>query len=153
MTPEDFLNQVVTTNVVKLGENRGSLRYAVNAILSLDAFAGILFTDLQLRSRAPCSTDIGFREILAAESAEFRLVRDAAFALKHGELVGKLPRLVRAAKQVAAHDGGYDPSAFSSGFDTEKVVWIDADERQPADAVALAVLVLLQKLPARYTRT
>jgi hypothetical protein len=126
MTPEDFLNQVVTTNVVKLGENRGSLRYAVNAILSLDAFAGILFTDLQLRSRAPCSTDIGFREILAAESAEFRL---------------------------AAHDGGYDPSAFSSGFDTEKVVWIDADERQPADAVALAVLVLLQTLPARYTRT
>jgi hypothetical protein len=153
MTPEDFLDQVVTTNVVKLGENRGSLRHAVNAILSLDAFAGILFADVQLKGRAQCREDIEFREMLAVESPEFRLVRDAAFALKHGELIGKLPRLVRAAKQVAAHDGGFDPSAFNSGFDTEKVVWIDADERQPADAVALAVLVLLQKLPARYART
>ena len=58
MTPEDFLDQVVTTNVVKLGENRGSLRHAVNAILSLDAFAGILFADVQLKGRAPCREDI-----------------------------------------------------------------------------------------------
>jgi hypothetical protein len=150
MTPEDFLDQVVTTNVVKSGENRGSLRHAVNAILSLDAFAGILFADVQLKGRAPCRDDIEFREMLAVESLEFRLVRDAAFALKHGELVGKSPRLVREAKQVAAHDGGYDPTAFSNGFNTEKVIWIDAAKRQPADVIALAVHVSFQKLPARY---
>lgn len=151
MTPLDFLDKVVTTNVVELGENRGSLRCAVNAILAIDAFVGILFQSLKSSGRAPCSTDIEFREMLAGESSDFRIVRDAAFSLKHGELVGKVSRLVRMAEQVAERDGGFDPSDFDcSTFETEKVVWIEAAEPCPVDRVALATWNLLQGLPARY---
>jgi hypothetical protein len=52
MTPTDFLDNVVTRNVVHLGEARGSMRRAVNALLTLDAFGGILFAHLESLGRS-----------------------------------------------------------------------------------------------------
>jgi hypothetical protein len=86
MTPTDFLDNVVTRNVVHLGEARGSMRRAVNALLTLDAFARILFAHLESLGRSQWADDSKFREFLAEECPEFRIVRDAAFALKRGAL-------------------------------------------------------------------
>jgi hypothetical protein len=149
MTPEDFLDKVVTENVVRLCDNRGSLRHAVNALFVLDAFAGILFASVKGTDHAPCTTDAEFREILARECSEFCIVRDAAFSLKHGELSrGRTPRLVRKAAQVQEHGGGSnDPNAI------EPVVWIEAEEpMEPiaVDVLAHATLTFFQGLPARY---
>jgi hypothetical protein len=70
MTPTDFLDNVVTRNVVHLGEARGSMRRAVNALLTLDAFAGILFAHLESLGRSRWADDSKFREFLAEECPE-----------------------------------------------------------------------------------
>jgi hypothetical protein len=154
MTPADFLDNVVTTNVVHLGENRGNMSCAVNALLTLDAFTGILFAHLAKLDRAPSTKDIEFRDLLADECREFRIVRDAAFALKHGELTGKKARLVERADQVVSYSGAWDEAVFDrSAFDTGSVIWIETNDpagSTPADVAALAVLNYFQTLIGRF---
>jgi hypothetical protein len=129
MTPDDFLDNVVTRNVIHLGEVRGSYRRAVNALLTLDAFVGILFAHLRDLNIAPTSDDLEFRDLLARESYDFKIVRDAAFALKHGELTGRKVRLVRKANQVIAHSGAFDEATFDgSTFDAGPVIWIETTD-------------------------
>ena len=108
MTPDHFLGEIVTANVLQLSENRGNMTCAVNALLTLDAFTGILFAHLANLKRSPFKDDIEFRDVLCHECSEFRIVRDAAFALKHGELTAKKPRLVQRADQVVSYSGAFD---------------------------------------------
>lgn len=154
MKPADFLDKVVTTNVVHLGENRGKMSCAVNALLTLDAFAGVLFAHLVKLDSAPSKDDSEFRDLLSRECSEFRVVRDAAFALKHGELTGKKPRLVERADQVVSYSGAFDEAVFDrSAFDTESVIWIettDPSDATPVDVAALAVLNYFQTLIGRF---
>ena len=156
MTPADFLDNVVAPNAVHLGEDRGSMRRAVNALLTLDAFAGILFAHLKGLGRSRWADDSKFRDFLAEECPEFRIVRDAAFALKHGALTDpkKQPRLVQRAGQVVSYSGAWDEAVFDrSAFDTESVIWIEANdpsESTSADVAALAVLNYFQTLIERY---
>jgi hypothetical protein len=71
-------------------------------------------------------------------------MRDAAFALKHGELRGKKPRLVQRAAQVTSYSGAFDEAVFDrSAFDTEAVVWIEGNDpahSRRADELTRAVL-------------
>jgi hypothetical protein len=154
MTPNDFLDDVVTRNVAHLGEVRGSYRRAVNALLTLDAFAGILFAHLKDLNFAPTSDDLEFRDLLARESYDFKIVRDAAFVLKHGELMGKRPRLVRKANRVLAHPGAFGGPTFDrSTFDADPVIWIettDPNTSLQADVTALSVLNYFQTLIGRF---
>jgi hypothetical protein len=156
MTPDDFLDIVVTRNVVHLGEVRGSYRRAVNALLTLDAFAGILFAHLKGLNVAPTSDDLEFRDLLARESYNFKIVRDAAFALKHGELTGRRARLVRKANQIMAHPGTFDEATFDrSTFDTGPVIWIettDPNSSLPADVATLSVLNYFRTRCLRFER-
>jgi hypothetical protein len=156
MTPGDFLDIVATKNVVHLSEVRGSYRRAVNAILTLDAFAGILFAYLKDLNVAPTSDDLEFRDLLAGESYNFKLVRDAAFALRHRDLTRTRARLVRKANQVGAHSGAFDRATFDrSKFDTGPVIWIettDPNSSLPADVAALSVLNYFQALCLRFER-
>jgi hypothetical protein len=111
MTPADFLNEIVIPNVAALSDNVGDLRLAVNAVLTLDALAGVIHADLCKRGlEAP--DDAAFRDTLAARHVEYGLVRDAAFALKHGELRGKKPRLVQRAEQVTPYSATWDQAVW-----------------------------------------
>jgi hypothetical protein len=92
MKPEDFLDNIVTTNVVHLSQNRGDMRCAVNALLTSRRVRGDLVCALD-QAKHPSKGDIEFRDLLSDECLSFRIVRDTAFALKHGELTAKKPRL------------------------------------------------------------
>ena len=111
MTPAEFLDNIVTPNVAQLGENRGDMRCAVNALLTLDAFAGILFAHLKGLGRSHWVDDSKFRDFIADESPNFRIVRDAPFALEHGELTGKKPDLWRE-RTIASYSGVFDEAVF-----------------------------------------
>jgi hypothetical protein len=156
MMPVDFLDNVVTRNVVHLGEARGSMRRAVNALLTLDAFAGVLFAHLESLGRLRWANDSKFREFLSEECPEFRIVRDAAFALKDGALTDpkKQPRFVKKADQVVSDSGAWDEAVQDrSAFDTKSVIWIettDSSSSMPADIVTLAVLNYFETLIGRF---
>jgi hypothetical protein len=146
MTPAAFLKDVVTPNVDAIDEHVGDVRLAVNAILSLDALVGIIHADLHERG-LETGDDAAFRDRLAAQHLDYGVVRDAAFALKHGELRHKTPRLVQRAEQITSYSGAWDEAVFDrSAFDTEAVVWIEAndpDHSRRADRVTRAVLDIL----------
>lgn len=153
MHPEDFLDSVVTTNVVAIGNNRGSRVHAVNALLTLDAFAGILFAHLQTNDCAPCKNDAALREIFANECPAYQIVRDAAFAIKHGALHGKTPRLVSKADQIVPASAAWDEALWDrSTWDEPLVMWIDAsdDRSMPVDVAALDTLSYFQSQIYRW---
>jgi hypothetical protein len=96
------------------------------------------------------------REFLAEECAEFRIVRDAAFALKDGALTDpkKQPRFVKKADQLVSDSGAWDEAVQDrSAFDTKSVIWIettDSPGSTPADIVMLAVLNYFETLIGRF---
>jgi len=92
---------------------------------------------------------------MAAEIAEFRLVRECRICLKHGELFSEIAAAGQSTKPFAAHDAGYDPSRpFRMGLIRRTFpVGLTLRARQPADAVAFGpVRVLLGTFPAGTTR-
>ncbi|MBR0733488.1 hypothetical protein JQ595_32555 [Bradyrhizobium japonicum] len=145
MTPADIFNNVAAPNVAAQGGDVGDIRLAVNAILSLDALMGVIHAD-RYRRGLETGDDIVFRNKLAAQHFEIRLVRDAAFALKHGEL-RPAARLVQRAEQIKPV-GAFDSAVFDPAvFDTKKRVWIEANDAQHtrlADVVRRDVLGVLQ---------
>jgi hypothetical protein len=149
VTPAEFRKNVATPNADALGNNFGDMCLAVNAILALDALVGIIHADRHQRG-LESADDIAFRDKLAAKHVEYALVRDAAFALKHGELRGKKPRLVQRADQVTSYGGAFDEAIFDrSAFDTEAVIWIEANDpahSRRADTVTRAVLDILETI-------
>jgi hypothetical protein len=67
--------------------------------------------------------------------------------LKHGHLEDKKARLVQRAEQVTSYSGAFDEAIFDrSAFDTEAVIWIEANDpalSRRADQIARAVLDIL----------
>jgi hypothetical protein len=143
LTPAEFLSDVVTPNVDALRNDAGDLRLAANAILTLDALAGVIHADLHKRGLAT-PDDGAFRDQLATQHLDYEIMRDAAFALKHGELRGKKSRLVQRANQVISYSGVFDEAVFDrSAFDTKAVVWIEGNDpahSRRADELTCAVL-------------
>jgi hypothetical protein len=146
MTPADFFNNIAAPNVDALGSDVGDIRLAVNAILTLDALMGVIHADRHRRG-LEAADDSAFRNRLADQHFEYRLVRDAAFALKHGELKSAA-RLVQRAEQITSYSGAWDEAVWDrSAFDTEAVIWIEANDAghaRRADAVTRDVLGILQ---------
>ena len=147
LTPEEFLRDVAAPNVHELGNNIGDLRMAVNAISTLDALVGVIHAERH-RHGLESSDDGAFRDKLAAKHRGYALLRDAAFALKHGELRGKA-RLVQRADQVISYGGTFDEAVFDrSVFDTEAVIWIEANnpaDSKRVDEIARSVLDILRQ--------
>ena len=109
MTPAAFLRVVVELNATALSESPRSWRAAVNTILTTDALFGIIHAYLVERGeRADRDTD--YRDEVATACREFALLRDMAFALKHGKLTHRGARLVRHSKALRK-----DPPATLSG--------------------------------------
>jgi hypothetical protein len=67
--PADFFRDIVTPNVDALGNDIGNLRHAVNAIISLDALAGIIHADLHSRGQET-NDDVAFRDRIAKQHLE-----------------------------------------------------------------------------------
>ncbi|WP_316159792.1 hypothetical protein [Bradyrhizobium sp. SZCCHNRI20481] len=148
MTPTDFLHSVVAPNVEALESSVGDLRLAVNAFLTLDALAGVVHADRRGRGLEQ-GDDHAFRNRLAAQHLEYRILRDAAFALKHGQLNAST-RLVQRAQQVVAYSSAWDEAVWDrSHWDKPALVWVEANDpahSRLAYELARAVLNILQNI-------
>lgn len=105
MTPDSFLTEIVGPNM-EAAFNRGDdMRAIVNAVLTLDALVGLIHAHAETAGRseiAACEDDDGYRELLAEISPSYRILRDTAACLKHGELKRPRRRLVRLLRQPGA---------------------------------------------------
>jgi hypothetical protein len=110
VTPESFLAEVAHPNMVAALTDPDDMRAIVNAILSLDTLAGVLHAtgvaagDHRMSGLA---TDDTFRDMLAGVSDSYRVLRDAAASLKHGELKHRKARLVRRAAAFQTRLNGF----------------------------------------------
>jgi len=125
MTPRNFFDDVAENNARLAIAARHDLRLAINAFMTLDAFFGILHATLYETGVAEVPReDDKWKGQFAQQSIEYRLLRDAAFALKHGNL-SRSPRLVSRPKQLLAMPGafqGFQADAFQS-----EQIWIETD--------------------------
>lgn len=100
MTPQQFLTEIVEPNVAECRRRPTDLRAACNAVMTVDALLGLVWAASNPGQRG----DDAYKETVAQSSACFRVVRDLAYALKHGELTGTLPRLVRTPAGLSVDD-------------------------------------------------
>jgi hypothetical protein len=100
-----FLVEVVRPNVNFLKANPDSIQAAFNAIVSIDSFVGAIayaqFVAENSVNPGACfgSRDKILRDEIADKAESYRLIRDAAFSFKHGQLSG-LSRTVRTGDQI-----------------------------------------------------
>jgi hypothetical protein len=95
--------------------------------MALDAFFGMLHAELHRTGAIPERSDDQWKEKLAGENEHYRLLRDAAYMLKHGSLDDRKPRLVRRPEQILTMPTSFDAATFDrSAFDTE-TVWIETE--------------------------
>ncbi|MGM4917479.1 hypothetical protein [Tardiphaga sp. 813_E8_N1_3] len=105
MKSEDFLKEVVAPNILTIIHHIDDYRAAVNSILTLDAYFGIRFVELKSASHpfvAGFDRDDAYRDELSKRSGAYRVLRDAAAALKHGELEGRKARLLKSSDSVVS---------------------------------------------------
>ena len=128
MTPRQFFDEVAEPNAHSAMAARGDLRQAINAAMTLDALFGILHAELHRAGIVTLRRDDDWKEELAGQSSDYRLLRDLAYTLKHGQLnLGNKPRIVRRPDQLFTMPGAFAPGAFSpAAFDTGQV-WIDTE--------------------------
>jgi hypothetical protein len=128
VTPRQFFDEVAEPNARSAIAARGNLRQAINAVMTLDALFGILHAALHHAGIVAVRRDDDWKEELAAQSDDYRLLRDLAYTLKHGQLnLGNKPRIVRRPDQLFTMPGAFQPDAFDpAAFDTGEV-WIDTE--------------------------
>jgi hypothetical protein len=117
--PKEFFRVVVDPNLQEFYANEGDLRLGVNAILTLDALVGVLHQENRRKSGVgPNDEDEKFREQVAAKSDAYRIVRDAAAAVKHGTLTRPKPQQPRVVLQVGDFpDFGVGAETMRAGQD------------------------------------
>ncbi len=100
MNPLIFLNEVALPNVADALDAPDSLRATVNAVLTLDALVGVLHAHMVEIGvpgvSAAWDDDTVFRGKLVKKEPAYEVLRDAAFALKHGGLKSKERQVQRA---------------------------------------------------------
>jgi hypothetical protein len=104
-----------------------NLRLAINAIMTLDAFFGVLHAALHAKGTLKEPNDDVWKEKLAQQNDDYRLLRDAAYALKHGELKHRRPRLVRRPDQLFTMPGVFQSNVFQPDVFQVEQVWIETD--------------------------
>lgn len=142
----DFHDEILIPNVQAQHSDNRSIRHAVNAIASLDDYIGIWCHELGAAGRTGLNEE-AFRDLFADRSSEYQILRDMAFALKHGELTGKKVRLVRHPSQLEKQSAVFSPSVFNSAvFQTSEVICI-----QVTGAGSRAVWQLIDRAMAVLT--
>lgn len=142
--PRSFLEAIVRPNLKELQARDNDMRAAVNALLTIDALAGAIF--YAARPSLSDRDDTAYRERLARQAPYFELLRDAAKALKHGELVRGNPVIRRAADaQIRAI--GWDEAYWDEiQFDAEPqvVIAVQSGGYRVARIVAENALTVLE---------
>src|SRR4051812_40542395 len=95
----DFLTKVAEPNIDEFEKAFWHQRSAVNAVVTFDCLLGIIHWEATSAGLPVANQDSVFRNDLAARHGILGVVRDAAFALKHGKLT-RGTRLVSKADQV-----------------------------------------------------
>jgi hypothetical protein len=130
VTPETFLAEVAQPNTAAAINGPGDMRAVVNAILALDALAGLIHAHGKAAGRpdmAAHESDDDYREDLAKASLSYRVLRDAAASLKHGEL--SHPRKKRLARLLRR------PEALSSAPNT--IGLLQCDDEIDGDVIEI----------------
>ena len=106
MRLSDYFNEVVAENASLATSFPGDLRLAINAIMTLDGFFGSLHAELLQTGKITDlpERDDDWKEIVAQQDNMYRVLRDTASELKHGNLTGKKPRLVRRSDHASHAD-------------------------------------------------
>jgi hypothetical protein len=123
-----YFEPVAAENARLAIASSGDLRRAISAILTLDGFFGTLHAELYEQGAITEPSDDIWKEELAQQNEDYRLLRDCAYALKHGYLTKPKPRLVRRSDQIFPMPASYDAATFDrSAFDVE-TIWIQAED-------------------------
>ena len=96
--------------------------------MTLDGFFGMLHASLHQAGVVREPSDDQWKERLAGENKHYRLLRDAAYMLKHGQLDDRKPRLVRRPEQILTMPGAFQESAFDPDAFGTQMVWIETEE-------------------------
>jgi hypothetical protein len=145
LTSRDFFDVVVVPNNNAQHADTSDLRHAFNAIAALDAYVGIWAHELNSSGKINLSEE-ALRDLLADRSVEYRVLRDMAFALKHGELTGKKARLVRRATGLTKQGSAFNRETFAIGFQTEELICVTLENGD-----SFAVWVSLERAIAAIT--
>jgi hypothetical protein len=128
MTPQYFFDEVAEPNARLAIHDRGDLRLAVNAIMTLDALFGVLHATRYDPGEIQEPSDDIWKDSLADQNSKYRLLRDAAYALKHGNLNrGKKVRLVRRPDQLFTMPGAFQSNMVQRDAFQITEVWISTD--------------------------
>jgi hypothetical protein len=123
-----YFEEVASKNAKLAIASPGDLRLAINAIMSLDGFFGSLHARLREDAKVGEDSDDKWKENLACQNKYYRLLRDAAYALKHGNLTRGKSRVVRRSDQILAVPGAFSSQAFQANAFQTDMVWIDAED-------------------------
>jgi hypothetical protein len=96
--------------------------------MTLDGFFGSLHTRLREDAKVGEDSDDKWKENLACQNKYYRLLRDAAYALKHGNLTRGKSRVVRRSDQILAVPGAFSSQAFQAKAFQTDMVWIHAED-------------------------
>lgn len=123
--PQEFFDTVMAVNAKAAIEVPGDMRLAINAILTVDAFFGVLHARLLTLGTVDHKKDNDWKEELATGSDPYRILRDAAYALKHGTLTGKKPHLVKRPDQLRKTQGAFQSNFFQANTVQVDMIWIE----------------------------
>ncbi len=127
-TLTEYFEEVADANAKAALESPGDLRLAINAIMTLDGFLGTLHSELVRQARVKQKSDDQWKESLAQTSQHYRVLRDMAYALKHGTLTHKKPRMVRHSDQVVSMPGAFQSNFVQRNAFQIGTVWIAAED-------------------------
>jgi hypothetical protein len=123
--PKEFFRVIVDPNLQEFYADEGDLRLGVNSILTLDALVGVLHQENRRKSGAgPNDKDEKFRDDLATKSDAYRIVRDAAAAVKHGALIRPKQRMVLQVRDLADFSVGAGTMRFGEDWPGKPVVFV-----------------------------
>jgi len=108
----EYFDQIAGENAKQAIARFGDLRLAINAIMTLDGFFGTLHAKLHNTGTVKESSDDRWKETLAKGNKSFQVLRDMAYALKHGSLTHTKPRLVRRSDQIQRYPASFDSALF-----------------------------------------
>jgi hypothetical protein len=152
MTPRDFLEQIVRPNMADLANDYGDIRKAMTAVHSADALAAHIFHEVGGRIVTGAADDTAYRELLAEESGEFRLVRDLEKAAKHVALDRGKP-LVTTADQIVSRGLGWGEARWREGrrgSPPQVVVVTDTGEHRVIETVVRKAVEFLEAEMAAF---
>ncbi len=99
MHPDAYFSTVVEPNVQAFDvAHEDDLRLAINAVLTLDAFFGVLNAHLHANR-----DDSEFKKEVAAARPEYGRLRDVADAVKHGRLRHRADRSILGPGCISVH--------------------------------------------------